>query len=93
MVFRNFVYICSNIRNGVAIFILKMNISSSNIKTADYNKSTRTLSMVFINRPRWEYTYYNVPLPIWTRFIASTSKGEYFSAIIRDVYRYTRKIN
>jgi hypothetical protein len=69
-----------------------MQIVSSNIMTADYDRKSRILTMVFVNRPRWEYQYYNVPLPIWTRFVKSESKGEYFSAVIRGVYRYRRII-
>lgn len=69
-----------------------MNISSSNIRTADYDRKSRTLTMVFINRPRWVYTYYNVPSTVWTRFLQSNSKGQYFSAAIRDIYQYSRTI-
>lgn len=67
-----------------------MNIVSSNIKTADYDRNKRELVLTFINRPRWMYIYYNVPPNIWTEFVRSQSKGQYFSAIIRDAYRYSR---
>lgn len=69
-----------------------MKIVSSNIMSADYDRTKRELTMVFINRPRWVYTYYNVPIKIWNEFIRSQSKGEYFSAVIRDVYRYKRMV-
>lgn len=69
-----------------------MQIVSSNIKTADYNRTKKELTMTFINRPRWVYTYYNVPPTVWTRFLQSNSKGQYFSAAIRDIYQYSRTI-
>lgn len=69
-----------------------MKIVSSNIMSADYDRRKRELTMIFINRPRWVYVYSNVPIKIWNEFINSQSKGEYFSAIIRDVYRYKRII-
>lgn len=65
-----------------------MNIVSSNIKTADYDRQKRELYLTFINRPRWKYVYYNVPINIWTRFIKSQSKGQYFNDVIRDAYKY-----
>lgn len=46
--------------------------------------------MTFVNRPKWLYTYYNVSPRIWVEFVRSGSKGQYFSEIIRDKYRYNR---
>lgn len=69
-----------------------MQINSSNIREADYDRKSRLLRMTFINRPRWEYTYYNVPPTIWARFLQASSKGGYFSDFIRDVFRYSRII-
>ena len=67
-----------------------MRIVSSNIRTADYDRVKRELVMTFINRPRWIYIYYNVPSRIWVEFVKSASKGQYFSDIIRNSYRYSR---
>lgn len=67
-----------------------MRIISSNIKTADYDRKKRELRMTFVNRPRWLYTYYKVPIRIWVEFVRSQSKGQYFSQIIREKYRYSR---
>lgn len=69
-----------------------MQIVSSNIRTADYDRVKKELTLTFVNRPRWVYTYYKVPITIWTGFIRSQSKGQYFSDVIRDVYRYRRTI-
>ena len=67
-----------------------MQIYSSNIKTAEYDREKRELKMTFNNRPMWLYTYYKVSPRIWTEFVKSESKGQYFSQIIRDNYRYSR---
>lgn len=67
-----------------------MIIVSSNIKTADYNRTKRELRLTFINRPRWVYIYYKVPPRIWVEFVKSNSKGQYFSDIIRDNYQYNK---
>lgn len=71
---------------------LKMNVVSSNIKTADYDRVKRELTMTFINRPRWVYVFSKIPPNIWKEFVRASSKGEYFSAVIRDKYNYTRTI-
>ena len=69
-----------------------MRIVSSNIATADYNRTTRELKMTFIKRPMWEYTYYKVPPKIWVEFVRCESKGRYFADIIEPTYSYSRKI-
>nr|DAX61512.1 MAG TPA: KTSC domain [Caudoviricetes sp.] len=71
-------------------FFVPMQIVSSNIRTADYDRRTRTLSMTFINRPNWHYEFFNVPIRIWTNFLRAESKGQYFSTYIRDGYQYRR---
>ena len=85
-----------DIRNGVHHFYTqkatKMIIHSSNIKTADYDRTKHELKMTFINRPRWVYTYYKVSPRVWAEFVKSQSKGQYFSDIIRDSYNYSRTI-
>lgn len=70
-----------------------MQIVSSNIRTAEYDRSKKELRMTFINRPRWVYVYYNVPTRIWVEFVKSKSKGQYFSDILRDNYRYSRTVS
>ena len=67
-----------------------MQVVSSNIRTADYDRKKRELYLTFINRPNWLYTYYRVPPRIWVEFVRSNSKGQYFSQIIRETYKYTR---
>ena len=70
-----------------------MQIVSSNIRTADYDRKKRELYMTFVNRPKWLYTYYKVSPRIWVEFVRSSSKGQYFSEIIRDKYSYGRTIS
>lgn len=69
-----------------------MRISSSNIKTADYDKRNHLLILTFVNRPTWVYTYKAVPPRTWTNFIKSKSKGQYFANYIKDTYNFTRSI-
>lgn len=69
-----------------------MQIVSSNIRTAAYDRKKRELYMTFVNRPLWLYTYYKVSPRIWVEFVRSASKGQYFSEIIRDNYRYSRTV-
>lgn len=69
-----------------------MQIVSSNIRTADYDRRKRELRMTFVNRPRWVYIFYKVSPRIWTEFVKSQSKGQYFSDIIRDNFLYSRII-
>lgn len=69
-----------------------MNIQSTNIKTADYDRVKKELTLTFRNRPRWVYVYYKVPTNIWVEFVKAQSKGQYFSDFIKDNYQYRRTI-
>lgn len=69
-----------------------MLVNSSNIKSAEYDRRTLKLTMVFINRPTWVYTYSGVSLRVWGEFLRSESKGTYFSHNIRDVFPYKKTI-
>lgn len=69
-----------------------MQIVSSNIKTAGYDRTKRELKMTFINRPRWLYIYYNVSPKIWVEFVRSQSKGQYFSEIIKSTFKFKKII-
>lgn len=69
-----------------------MQIVSSNIRTADYDRIKRELTMTFIKRPRWVYVFHKVPPRIWVEFVRSKSKGQYFSQIIKETFNYTKLI-
>ena len=73
-------------------FIVSMKIASSNIATAEYDRTKRELKIVFIKRPLWEYTYHKVSPKIWVEFVRVDSKGRYLKDIIEPRYAYTRKI-
>lgn len=68
----------------------KMKIHSSNIKSASYNRRERTLTLYFINRPRWKYIYSNVPVTVWIKFQRAESQGKYFHDYIKDEYLFKR---
>lgn len=65
-------------------------IGSSNIKKAGYDKVKREMSIVFINRPTWLYTYKGVSVKRWINFLKAESKGIYFAQFIKEGYPYRR---
>ena len=69
----------------------KIAVFSSNIKTAEYYSREKVLVLTFVNRPRWEYTYYHVSPKIWAAFVRAESKGRYFADYIRDQYQFSRR--
>lgn len=69
-----------------------MKINSSNIKSAEYDKSNHILTLVFINRPIWVYSYRAVPPRVWTGFLKAQSQGKYFANYIKDQYVFVRSI-
>lgn len=69
-----------------------MKVASSNIREASYDKKTKVLTMIFINRPTWVYKYINVPPKIWTGFLKAESKGSYFISRIKDDYQFKRTV-
>lgn len=70
-----------------------MNINSSNIATAEYNRKDRDLTLTFRNRPRWVYIYHKVSPRIWVEFIRAESKGKYLKNIIEPKFFFTKIIN
>ena len=69
-----------------------MRITSSNIRTADYDKRSHILTMSFNKRPRWIYAYYHVPPKVWVNFRRAKSRGIYFHDYIKYQYSYKRTI-
>lgn len=67
-----------------------MKIHSSNIKEAFYNRRERTLTIYFINRPKWKYVYQKVPVTVWIKFLRAESQGKYFHDYIKDAYIFKR---
>ncbi|QJQ31973.1 KTSC domain-containing protein [Sphingomonas lacunae] len=59
--------------------------SSTAIRAASYDVSTRVLSLQFTSAVKW-YDYPGVPRHIYQGLLDATSKGTYFNRYIRDQY-------
>lgn len=68
-------------------------IGSSNILKVAYDKQSRTMQIVFINRPNWLYTYYDMNIQRYTAFLKAQSKGEYFTRHIKENYKFKKEIH
>lgn len=68
-------------------------IGSSNIWKVGYDRAKMEMTMVFINRKTWIYTYKGVPIRTWTGFLKSQSKGIYFAQNIKDTYNFKKVVN
>jgi hypothetical protein len=66
----------------------RQHISSSSIRSAGYDKETKTLEVEFVSGG--VYQYKGVPEYVYTEFLASPSRGVYFSTEIRDHYPTTK---
>ena len=65
-------------------------IGSSNIWKVDYDRVKMEMTIIFLNRRTWIYTYSGVPIRVWTSFLKAESHGTYFSQNIKDNYKYKR---
>ena len=63
-------------------------VSSSNLASVGYEASSLTLEVEFCSGAM--YQYFDVPELEWQGLMQASSHGTYFSAHIRDMYRYTR---
>lgn len=62
---------------------------SSNIDGATYDADSREMVVHFRRGP--SYVFANIPAPVWTGFVTSSSKGSYFSTLIRPLYTGVRQ--
>lgn len=62
---------------------------SSNIDGARYNGATREMTVYFRKGP--PYFFAEIPAGVWAGFVASSSKGSYFSTLIRPMYTGVRQ--
>lgn len=69
--------------------VIKNQIRSSNMKYAEYNTSTKEMTVIFNNDKT--YTYLNVPHSEYTKFRLSESQGSYFSKNISNKYKYEKR--
>ncbi len=61
-------------------------VSSSNLRSVGYDVSELTLEIEFYSGS--VYQYFNVPQERYESLMRAGSKGSYFAAYIKDVYRY-----
>ena len=60
-------------------------VESSNLVSIGYDASKRILEVEF--KGGGLYTYSQVPEEVYTDLMRSSSKGKFFAAVIRPVYR------
>lgn len=63
-------------------------VSSSNLRSVGYDIDESILEIEFHSGSI--YQYFNVPLLKYENLIGASSKGRYFSAYIKNRYRYKR---
>ena len=68
--------------------IINVDITSSNIKSAQYDTETETLTITFNNGGIYEY--YKFPWSHFTKFRMAESQGSFFSKNISRTYKYKK---
>ncbi|MFJ5446993.1 KTSC domain-containing protein [Methylobacillus methanolivorans] len=63
-------------------------VASSNIGSIGYDPESSTLEIEFLNGSI--YQYFDVNENVYTDLISAGSVGQYFSANIRGIYRFSR---
>jgi hypothetical protein len=71
---------------GIALAVYLIPVDSSNLRAVGYHTESQTLEIEFQNGHL--YRYRSVPPFVHRALMASTSKGAYFSDVIRDKYPY-----
>lgn len=69
--------------------VITVTINSSNLKVASYDTETKTLTTTFNNGSI--YDYYEVPWDIFTKLRSAESQGKYFTANIKEKYKFKKK--
>ncbi len=62
-------------------------VDSSLIHSVGYDLASSVLEVEFAESRR-VYQYFDVPLSIYSEFMAADSKGGYFNENIKDMYNY-----
>lgn len=70
--------------------IINIDINSSNLKSGSYNTETQKLTLEF--KHGGSYNYFEVPWAIFTALRMSNSQGKYFSANIKNNYKFEKNI-
>lgn len=63
-------------------------VSSSNLRAVGYDVADSILEIEFHSGS--VYQYFNVPQQKYESLMRASSKGSYFAAHIKDIYRYRR---
>lgn len=63
-------------------------VSSSNLRSADYDDRTGTLLIVFHHGGR--YRYHGVPRSVYEALLRAPSKGHHFDTCIKGRYTFSR---
>ncbi len=61
-------------------------VESSAIRGIDYEPSSRTLLVIFIDGDG--YAYFEVPPALYADFLRAESKGRFFAEQVRDSFGY-----
>lgn len=65
-------------------------VSSSNLASVGYDRTSQTLEIEFKNRSIYEY--YDVPEDVYNELMQAASHGSYFNDCIRGAFSY-RKVS
>lgn len=68
--------------------IINVDVTSSNIKNANYNTETEVLTITFNNGSIYEYN--KVPWETFVKFRMSESQGKFFNTSISRTFEYKR---
>ena len=68
--------------------IINVDITSSNIKSAQYDTETETLTVTFNNGGIYEY--YKFPWSHFTKFRMAESQGKFFNTNINGKYKFQK---
>jgi hypothetical protein len=68
--------------------IINVDITSSNIKSAQYDTETETLTITFNNGGIYEY--YKFPWSHFTKFRMAESQGKFFNTNINGKYKFQK---
>lgn len=63
-------------------------VTSSTIGAVGYEKESSTLEVEF--KTGAVYQYFDVPEPLYRRFMQASSKGKFFAAEIKAEFKYSR---
>ncbi len=68
--------------------MVRQGVSSSNVRSVGYDRSTGTLEVEFHNGG--VYQYYHVPESVYQGLMGAGSKGGYLNDHIKERYRYRK---